>query len=513
MKNSLSLCVICKNEEKNIGTLLESVSGDLFDQIVVCDTGSTDGTLDVLKKYGVQIEHFEWVDDFSAARNFAFSKATSDYIMWLDSDDYLKKEDYQKLVELKNRLHEYPIWLLKYEYAHDEFGVSICSFYRERIVKRSLNIQWEQPIHEYMPLLHPYSQVEIEVHHNKKESHTKRNLSILEKIVEKNPNFSRNVYYLGKEYFDSGDYERGKEYLNKFLDMPDGWSENRFGACIRLAEYAMSVSDIKEAKINLYRSMEIDPLKAKTYFYLGDISLGEKNYHEAIHWYKICVSMGRSSKSLDIVEPKFSTWLPYLQMCLAFNNLGMIKEAAEANEKALQYRPKDIRLLNNKKIFLNSLKEKYPFLNNENYHVEEQERIPLGEFKGKVAWYTSTDRNFASTRIRMININNFLKKKGFKSEFFSYGYEDSYDIIITGKLFSKDHLEEIKHWKRLGIKVVADINEDIIQFPYVSETLLECDKVVCCSYELKNKIYNKLKIEDIEVIEDPVEYYSGGYDD
>jgi glycosyltransferase involved in cell wall biosynthesis len=511
MSNTLSLCVICKNEENNISNLLESVKGELFDQIVVCDTGSTDKTLEVLSKHNVQIEHFEWINDFSAARNYAFSKATSDYIMWLDSDDYIKKEDYLKLLDLKRRLHEFPIWLLKYEYAHDEFGVSICSFYRERIVKRSLDIKWEQPIHEYMPILHPYQQVDIEVHHNKKEAHTKRNLSILESIVEKNPNFSRNVYYLGKEYFDSGDYVRGKEYLKKFLDMPDGWSENRYGAYIRLAEHALTVKSLSEAKDYLHKAMEVDSLKAKTYFYLGDIYLGEGDYHTAIHWYNICTSMGRSAKSLDIVEPKYNTWLPYLQMCLAYNYLGKIKEAAEANEKALQYRPQDFRLLNNKKIFLNSLKENYPFLNGENFKVIEKEMEPLGDFKGWVAWYTYDNKNFASNRIRMLNINNFLKHHGYNSEIFNYDNSENYDIIVTGKVFNSNHLEEIKHWKRMGIKVIADINEDILQFAYVSEIIKECDKVICCSEELKNKIYDKLKIEDIEVIEDPVEYYTGGY--
>lgn len=511
MANTLSLCIICKNEEKNIGYLLESVKGELFDQIVVCDTGSTDSTLEVLKKHGVQIEHFDWINDFSAARNYSFSKATSDYIMWLDSDDYIKSEDYKKLLELKKRLHESGIWLLKYEYAHDEFGNSICSFYRERIVKRSLGIRWEQPIHEYMPLFHPYQQVEIEVHHNKKEAHTARNLSILERIVEENPNFSRNVYYLGKEYFDSGNFEKGKEYLNKFLDMPDGWSENRFGALIRLAEYEMSVRNIDLSKKYLYQAIDMDPIKAKPYFYLGDIALGASDYHTAIHWYNICVSMGRSTKSLDIVEPKFSTWLPYLQMCLAYNNLGKIKEAAEANEKAIQFRPLDARLNHNKKIFLGSLKESYPFLNGENYKVVQEEYKPFGEFKGTVAWYTATDKNFASNRIRMLNIHYLLKNEGFKTEIFNYDKESDYDVIVTGKIFNKNHLEEIKHWKRMGIKVIADINEDILQFQYVSETLLECDKVICCSNYLKDKIYEKLKIEDIEVIEDPVEYYSGGY--
>jgi glycosyltransferase involved in cell wall biosynthesis len=86
--------MICKNESTTIGNLLDSIQGDLFDQIVVCDTGSTDKTLEVLRQYPLQIEHFKWVDDFSAARNYVFSKANTDYIMWLDADDYITPKDY-----------------------------------------------------------------------------------------------------------------------------------------------------------------------------------------------------------------------------------------------------------------------------------------------------------------------------------------------------------------------------------------------------------------------------------
>ena len=138
--NTLSLCLICKNEENNIKRLLDSVRGNLFDEIIIVDTGSTDRTVEVAKKYTDKIFFFKWINDFSAARNHSFSKATSSHILWLDSDDVVKPADYQKLLNLKGRLHESDIWLFKYEYAHDEFGNSICSFFRERIVKRFVSI-------------------------------------------------------------------------------------------------------------------------------------------------------------------------------------------------------------------------------------------------------------------------------------------------------------------------------------------------------------------------------------
>lgn len=515
MSNSLSLCVICKNEEKSIGTLLDSVKGSLFDEIVIVDTGSTDRTLEILSKYKVKVEHFKWINDFSAARNYSFSKATKDYIMWADSDDYIKPKDYQKLLELKPVLHESPIWLLKYEYAHDDFGNSICSFYRERIVKRDLNIKWEQPIHEYMPLLHPYRQVDIEIHHNKKESHTKRNLSILEGIVEKDPNNSRNVYYLGKEYFDSGDTEKGLPFLIKFIEMKDAWSENKYGALIRLAEFYLK-QDKSLSKEYLHKAISLDPLKAKAYYYLGDISLGEKDYQQAVHWFKICTQTVRSERSLDIIEPKYHTWLPYLQMCIAYNSMGKVYEAAEANEKALSFSPKDTRMINNRNIFMNVLKDKYP-----NYVGEKQSSpsLILPKYAGKIGWYCWPNTNFASHRIRMINICKNLWDKKYQSYLLppeeglfdaDTKVFDDYDVIVTYGLYSVAQISNIKVWKQRGITVIADINEDILEYNYVLQTLIECDHVVCCSESLKNKISKHIKPDNITVIEDAVEYISGG---
>ncbi|MFD1907481.1 glycosyltransferase [Paenibacillus rhizoplanae] len=84
---------------------LASVEG-LADEIIIVDTGSADRTKEIAGAYGAVIYDFTWIDDFSAARNFAFSKATRDYIFWLDADDYLREEDQALFRELKSSLPE-----------------------------------------------------------------------------------------------------------------------------------------------------------------------------------------------------------------------------------------------------------------------------------------------------------------------------------------------------------------------------------------------------------------------
>ena len=80
--------MIVKNEASVLARCLDSVRGAV-DEIVIADTGSTDETPAIARRYTDMVYPFAWCDDFSAARNFCFSKATGDYLMWLDADDVL----------------------------------------------------------------------------------------------------------------------------------------------------------------------------------------------------------------------------------------------------------------------------------------------------------------------------------------------------------------------------------------------------------------------------------------
>lgn len=92
--------MIVKNEERVLARCLNSALRAV-DEIITVDTGSTDKTKEIAARYSDKVFDFEWCDDFSAARNFAFSKAERDYILWLDADDVLLPPDLEKLIDLK----------------------------------------------------------------------------------------------------------------------------------------------------------------------------------------------------------------------------------------------------------------------------------------------------------------------------------------------------------------------------------------------------------------------------
>ena len=117
--NCLSLCMIVKDEEAVLGRCLESLKG-AAEEIIVVDTGSADRTKAIAAGYTDKIYDFRWNDDFSAARNFAVSRATGDYWMWLDADDVLAADAPDKLRELKEKLPlETDVIMMPYAAAFD----------------------------------------------------------------------------------------------------------------------------------------------------------------------------------------------------------------------------------------------------------------------------------------------------------------------------------------------------------------------------------------------------------
>jgi hypothetical protein len=96
MAPSLSVCLVTRNEEASLPRVLGSVSG-VADEVLVMDTGSTDGTVALAGKLGARVAHVDWNDDFSAARNAALDRAGSDWILWLNPDEELLPERWATL--------------------------------------------------------------------------------------------------------------------------------------------------------------------------------------------------------------------------------------------------------------------------------------------------------------------------------------------------------------------------------------------------------------------------------
>ena len=98
----LSVCLIVKDEERVLGRVL-SAAVQFADELIVVDTGSKDRSIEIAREYTDYVFSEPWQNSFARARNFAASKATGDFVMWLDADDVMHEEDIRKLQELKKR--------------------------------------------------------------------------------------------------------------------------------------------------------------------------------------------------------------------------------------------------------------------------------------------------------------------------------------------------------------------------------------------------------------------------
>ena len=94
----LSVSMIVKNEEKHLNRCLSSIR-DAADEIVIVDTGSTDKTIEIAESFGAKVFNYNWINDFSSARNFALSKCSGDWILYLDADEELNSNSVNELMD------------------------------------------------------------------------------------------------------------------------------------------------------------------------------------------------------------------------------------------------------------------------------------------------------------------------------------------------------------------------------------------------------------------------------
>jgi glycosyltransferase involved in cell wall biosynthesis len=144
----VSLCLIVKDEEANLPDCLGSAA-DLVDEVVVVDTGSTDRTREVARRYGAKVVDFPWVDSFAAARNESLRHATGEWVFWLDADDRLDEDNRAKLRALfaglgdENAAHSMKCLCLP-----DRATGTATEVDHVRLFRNRPDVRWEYRVHE-----------------------------------------------------------------------------------------------------------------------------------------------------------------------------------------------------------------------------------------------------------------------------------------------------------------------------------------------------------------------------
>jgi|GEM_PF-2281477 len=281
-KETLSLCMIVKNEQKHLARCLQSAK-PVVDEMIVVDTGSSDRTKDIATAFGARVFDYPWTGDFSAARNYSLAHATGDWILILDADEIIARQDHEELRKLIARRSSPPMaydfvtrnYILPVhitgwkandgEYPEEEAGTGWAYSIKVRLFPRDARIQFVNPVHE---LVEP----------------------TLKQINIRIKNSAIPIHHYGK--LDQGkDLSKGQEYYElgrkKILETGDNVDALR-----ELAIQAGMLNRCDEAVDLWNRALKIQPDMVYAYVNLVNVNLQVGKFKDALLAAKKALALG-----------------------------------------------------------------------------------------------------------------------------------------------------------------------------------------------------------------------------
>ncbi len=345
---TVSVALIAKDEEAVIRRCLSGVRC-FADEIIVVDTGSKDRTAEISREMGAQLYDFPWQDDFAAARNFSFSKATMEYIFWLDADDVIDEENQNKLSELKAQLtSDVDVVMMRYEMAHAS-GEAPLVFERERLLRRDRHFHWQGRVHESIEISGKILHSDVTICHRKEVvNDPHRNLRIFETMQKQHETFTpRDVYYHARELFWHERYEEAIHRYKQFLNT-DGWVEDQVQACYDLGVCYLKCQQRTQALHAYLHSFAYALPTSRICNAIGFWLIDEQRYAQAVYWYEQAL---RSHHRGGFENEDEHYFLPALQSAICYYYLNEHALARAWFARARQVHPTHPLILKNERFF------------------------------------------------------------------------------------------------------------------------------------------------------------------
>lgn len=330
---SISLCMIVKNEEKNLRTCVESLQG-IYDELIIVDTGSDDATKKIAKELGATVFDFAWTESFSDARNFAFSKCSCDYIYSADADETMDAENRNRFLILKENMDE-QVGIVQMWYRNQLAYDTVYNFDKElrpKLFKRLSPFVWEGAVHEQVRMSPVVFDSDIEIDHKPTGGHAARDLAHFRAAVTKGEQLSatqREMY--ARELCKAGtesDFSQAKDFFLAMAESPDCSMDEIKRSFYILARAArLEKDDFNFMKFAL-RDVACEPT-SETCYELGLYYRDHGDTAEAAMWFYNAAYEG--APLLDIHR---ASDLPLGQLAECYKEMGDHEQAAKYLETA-----------------------------------------------------------------------------------------------------------------------------------------------------------------------------------
>lgn len=327
----LSICMMVKNEEKNLDRCLKSLQhlrDSVTSELIIVDTGSTDKTVEIANKYTDKVHFHSWNNDFSEMRNITIGHAKGDWIFIIDADEELTNSD--KIINFlksnnENKYNTISILVKNFSDISENKYAVIMS---QRFFRNDGNFKYIGAVHNNPLSKPPYIKIDSMLNHygyikNDKElmeRKFKRTATILKNEIEKNPSSIYYRFQLSASYRMHGDYE---EALQEILKAYEIMKENNLDPKEFLYLYYQLAFCYDDNKMVIQcRDACLEGLKYEIeyidlYFYLGKCEAKLGNYEEAINAYK---------KYIYLIENYNSTKIKDNELVIC-NTIGLIEDA------------------------------------------------------------------------------------------------------------------------------------------------------------------------------------------
>lgn len=369
---TVSLCMIVKNEEKFLYDCLNSVK-DIVDEMIIIDTGSTDNSIAIANEFGAKIYFYSWNNNFSEARNYSITKATKDWILLMDGDDVLEKEDIEKVVNLINTSNKHGHFFKTLSIVDDSSKNYLYNL-NLRLLKNSNEYEYKGAIHEQITHkfeITDYSNFkteDIRIYHRgytKEVSESKnkreRNIGILKEELKKYPYSPFHNFNMANEYFALGDIEQALKYYDiayERMNIKSGYASKlilkRALCFIENRKYDKAIEALDKGLGYFENFTDIQ-------FYKGYVYHKWKRYTLAIKAYSKAIEMGNAPIELEFING-CGTFRSFEALGNIYFELQDYEEAIVNYLNALKYATSKIGLYNSlamtyKKLYMNQDKD------------------------------------------------------------------------------------------------------------------------------------------------------------